>query len=79
MSGRNCLGRPGREMQHDRRVLADRIEHHRPFALGDDLAHDVDALGLEPFEVREPGGLGFFHLRGHLCGIGRPHKRAGPQ
>jgi fructose-1,6-bisphosphatase/inositol monophosphatase family enzyme len=37
-----------------RAVLADRIEHHRLLALGDDLAHDVDALGLEALQVREP-------------------------
>ena len=36
-----------REMQHHREVLADRIEHHRIAELGRDLAHDVDALGLE--------------------------------
>ena len=44
--------RPGierllRQPQQDRRVLADRVQHHRPLELGDDLAHDVDALGLE--------------------------------
>ena len=36
-----------REPQHDRRVLADRIEHDRPLELGHDLPDDVDALGLE--------------------------------
>ena len=41
------------EMQHHRRILADRIEHHRPLAFGDDLAHDVDALRLEPIEMAE--------------------------
>ena len=34
-----------------RAVLADRVEHHRPLALGDGLAQDVDALGLEPLQV----------------------------
>ena len=40
-----------RQPQQDRRVLADRIQHHRPLELGDDLAHDVDALGLERAQV----------------------------
>ena len=40
-----------RQVQHHRAVLADRIEHHRPLALGDHLAHDVDALGLEALEM----------------------------
>ena len=40
-----------RQVQHHRRILADRIEHHRPLGLGDRLAQDVDALGLEPVEV----------------------------
>ena len=34
-------------------VLADGIEHHRPFAFGDGLAHDMDALGLESIEIAE--------------------------
>ncbi len=38
-------------MQHHRAVLADGIEHHRLLALGDDLAHDVDALGFKPLKV----------------------------
>ena len=42
-----------RQVQHHRAVLADRIEHHRPLALGDDLAHDVDAFGFETLKVRE--------------------------
>ena len=36
--------------QHDR-VLAAREEQHRPLALGGDLAHDVDRLGLELVEM----------------------------
>ena len=31
-----------RQPQQDRRVLADRVQHHRPLELGDHLAHDVD-------------------------------------
>src|SRR5512139_1239153 len=42
-----------RQMQHHRRILAHRIEHHRILGLGDDLAHDLDALRLEPLEVGE--------------------------
>ena len=41
------LGKP----HHDRRVLADRVEHDRVFELGGHLADDVDALGFELFEV----------------------------
>ena len=40
-----------RQMQHDRGIFADRIEHHRIAELGRDLAHDVDALGLELAEI----------------------------
>ena len=36
-----------RQPKQDRRVLADRVEHHRAFELGDDLADDVDAFRLE--------------------------------
>ena len=55
--------RPGaerllRQPDHDRGVLADRIEEHRVLELGDDLAQDVDALGLELAQVRQPVGRG---------------------
>ena len=40
-----------RQPQQDRRVLADRVEHHRPLELGDHLPHDVDALGFERPQV----------------------------
>src|SRR5690606_13427927 len=39
-------------------VLAHRIEHHRARGLGDHLAHDVDALGLQPLKVAKRGGRG---------------------
>ena len=42
-----------RQPQQHRRVLADRVEHHRPLELGDHLAHDVDALGFERAQVIE--------------------------
>ena len=51
--GRAGIERLQRQVQHHRAVLADRVEHHRPLALGDDLAHDVDALGFEPLQVRQ--------------------------
>jgi hypothetical protein len=38
-------------MQHDRRVLADRIKHHRVAALGGNFADDVDAFGFKPLQV----------------------------
>ncbi len=40
-----------RQLEHDRAVLADRVQHHRLLGLRGDLAHDVDALGLEPLQV----------------------------
>ncbi len=48
-------------MQHHRRILADRIEHHRPLAFGDDLAQDVNALRLEPIEMAERLGRQRIH------------------
>ena len=47
------IERLSREVQHHRAVLADRIEHHRIRRLGDELAHDVDALRLEALEMRQ--------------------------
>ena len=44
------------EAQHHDRVLAAREEQHRPLALGGDLAHDVDRLGLELVEMRQRSG-----------------------
>ena len=66
-----------REMQHDSRILADRIEHHRLFAFGRHLAHDMDRFRLEPFEmgqvlaggaVNGPGR----HVRARLLGDPAP-------
>src|SRR5690606_32873353 len=42
-----------REVEHHRAVLADRIEHHRIVRLGGHLAKNMDALRLEPGEVRK--------------------------
>jgi hypothetical protein len=47
--------RLAREMQHDRAVLADRVQHHRPLGLGDRLAQDVDAFGFEALQVVQGG------------------------
>jgi hypothetical protein len=41
------------EMQHHRRILADRIEHDRPLRLRDGFAEDVKAFGLKPVEMGE--------------------------
>ncbi len=35
-------------------IFADQIEHHWIFRLGHGLAHDVDALGFQLFEMAEP-------------------------
>jgi hypothetical protein len=45
--------RLARQVQHDRAVLADGVEHHRLFGLGDDFAKDVNAFGLESLEMGE--------------------------
>ncbi len=50
---RRRIERLDREVQHHRAVLADGVEHHRLLALRHHLAHDVDALGLEPLQVGE--------------------------
>lgn len=39
------------KVEHHGRILADRIEHHRLFGLGNDFAQDVDAFGFEPLQV----------------------------
>ena len=51
-TGCSC-GRHASQADHDRAVLADRIEHDRVLKLGRHLADDVDALGLELLEVGE--------------------------
>ena len=50
------------QVQEDGRVLADRVQHHRSFQLGDDLTHDVDGLGLQLSKVGEA------QLGGQRCG-----------
>ena len=44
-------------------VLADRVEHHRLLGLGDGLAEDLDALGLQPLEVGQSGHVAGSILR----------------
>jgi hypothetical protein len=46
------IERLAREMQHDARILADRIQHDRLAELGHDLAHGADRLGFEPVQMR---------------------------
>ena len=71
-----------RQPQQHRRVLADRIEHHRPLELGDHLAHDVDALGLERREMVVAAGARRSAGRGDrfttaAMGICAPKKKPG--
>jgi hypothetical protein len=40
-------------MQHHCGVFANGIQHYRILKFGNDLANDVDALGLQLFEMRE--------------------------
>ena len=42
-----------RDVQHRGAVLADRIQHDWLVALGDHLAHDLDALGFQALQVRQ--------------------------
>ena len=44
-------------MQHHRGILADGIEHHWVLEPGGDLAHDEDALSLQPLQVSRQGFL----------------------
>src|SRR5260370_33477043 len=43
--------RLARQMQHDARILADRIEHHRVAELRHHLAHDADRFGFETLQM----------------------------
>jgi hypothetical protein len=42
------------EVEEDGGILADRVEQDRVLGLRHDLAQDVDALGLEALQMREP-------------------------
>ena len=48
---RRGVKRLARQVEHDGRILAHRIEHDRVFSLGHDFAEDVDAFGFEPLEM----------------------------
>ncbi len=41
-----------RQMQQDARILADRIQDHRPLELGRGFAQDVDRFGFQPRQMR---------------------------
>src|SRR5688500_8524871 len=45
--------RSASDLEENRGVLADRVEHDRPFELGHHLAEDVDALGFQRAEMVE--------------------------
>jgi hypothetical protein len=55
------------EMQHHRRILARRIKQHRPLALGDHFAHDVEGLRFEKLEMIKAQDIGRL-LQKALCG-----------
>ena len=48
----------GGDMQHDRAVLADGIEHDRLFGLAHHFPHDVDGLRFEAVEMAERRQVG---------------------
>ena len=41
------------QVQHDRAVFTNAVQHRRVVTLGDGLAHDVDGLGLQALQVRQ--------------------------
>ena len=43
-----------RQPQHHRRVLADRVQHHRPREFGRDFSQDVNAFRFERLQISEP-------------------------
>jgi hypothetical protein len=48
--------RLAREVQQHRGIFADGVHQQRLGELGRHLAHDVDALGFQPRQVRQAGG-----------------------
>ena len=40
-------------VQHNRRIFANRVQKDGVFAFGNNLAKNVNALGFEPLEVRQ--------------------------
>ncbi len=63
-----------RQAQHHGRILADRIQHHRAFALGHHLAQDVDAFGFQALQVGQVDGMRWGH-GGRGRGRGRAAER----
>jgi hypothetical protein len=52
--------------QHNRRILAHRIQHDGPVGLPHHFSKDMDAFGFEPVEVSEAG-----HIKmGQFCSAG---------
>ena len=47
------------QVQHDRRILADGIEHHRVAEFGHHFAHDMDAFG---FKLLQVGQIARYHM-----------------
>src|SRR5579871_2652587 len=54
-----------RQMKHYRRILPDRVEHHRVLELGGNLADDLNAFGFEALQMR--------YYRFYAGQPGRPH------
>ncbi|MCY1431938.1 hypothetical protein D9M71_479170 [compost metagenome] len=42
-----------RQVQHDRAVLADGVEHHRVFTLGHHFTDDLDAFRFQPLQMSQ--------------------------
>ena len=55
---RRRVERLAREVQQDRGILPDRVEHHRSAKLGHRFAQDVDRLRFEPAKVGQGRGGG---------------------
>src|SRR5262249_879209 len=77
--GYRRVERLDRQVQHHRAVLADRVQHDRPLTLRNHLTHDVDALSLEPLQVREERGRCWgrwwlTHGEGSIHAVGTPDR-----
>src|SRR5579883_1363217 len=55
--------RLARQVQQNRRILADRVEQHRAFRLGHRFPHDVDAFGFQRVEMRRSSRWGHGKVR----------------
>ena len=63
-----------RQMQHHRRILADRIQHHRRAAFRHHLADDVDAFVFQAAQMRDAIGRVQGGGRGLRGGCSRRHR-----